>query len=186
MTADPAPPGNSTLQGVAGQLVTGVSIVVTLVDGEPLATTAGSVVVASMDPPLIAVLFRNGSRMDVALDLTKRFTVNVVNEADHGVARRFARHDRGQGWDAFSNVRGGERASSVPILRRAVAWLDCTVTQIIPIGDHRCFIGEVLDAGRDSTASPLAYYRGRFRGLGEALAPVGWNSLDTIDLTSSW
>ncbi|MGH2616161.1 MAG: flavin reductase family protein, partial [Thermomicrobiales bacterium] len=58
--------------------------------------------------------------------------------------------------------------------------------QTIPIGDHRCYIGEVLDLDRSDAAAPLVYYRGRFRGLGPAIAPAPWVIIDTADLTAVW
>ena len=166
--------------------MTGVSVVVTMDDGEPLATTAGSVVVASWDPPLLAVLFQTGSRMDSALHGCGGFTVNVLGEADHGLARLFARPDREPGWAALSGAGFLRRDPSPPVLQGAVAWADCAVTQTIPIGDHTCFAGEVLETASHDGAGPLAYYRGRFRALGTAVAPAAWTTVEAADLTTAW
>ena len=173
-------------RGVAGQIATGVSVVVTLADGEPLATTVGSVVAASWDPPLLAVFLRAGSRLEAALDGSHRFTVNVLGEADHGLARRFAQRGRAQGWAALAGVPLLRRDPAPPAFACAVAWVDCAVVQSIPIGDHRCFVSEVLDADRDAGAPPLIYYRGRFRRLGTAVAPAGWVRPGIVDLAAVW
>jgi flavin reductase (DIM6/NTAB) family NADH-FMN oxidoreductase RutF len=185
VSPNPRQPRPDAFRGVAGQLVTGVSVVVTLVAGEPFATTAGSLVAASWDPPLLAVFFQTGSQMSKALDDAGRFTVNVLGEADHGLARRFARPDREHGWAAFSGIHLQRRDPSPPRLSNAVAWADCTVAHVIPIGDHRCYVGEVLDSTRHGGA-PLTYYRGRFRALGPALTPATWLDLDLSDLTMTW
>jgi flavin reductase (DIM6/NTAB) family NADH-FMN oxidoreductase RutF len=124
--------------------------------------------------------------MDEALAASGRFTVNVLGEADHSLARRFSRPDRGQGWASFSGVPLLRRDPSPPVLSRAVAWADCAVVQAIPMGDHCCYAGEVLDAGRDETAPPLAYYRGRLRALGPAIAPTTWATTGIADLTAVW
>jgi flavin reductase (DIM6/NTAB) family NADH-FMN oxidoreductase RutF len=174
------------IRGVAGRLVTSVSVVVTMVDGEPLATTAGSAVVASWDPPLLAVLFESGSRMEAALEQCDRFTVNVLGETDHGLARGFARPDRELGWAALSGAEFLRRDPCPPVLPAAVAWADCAVVQRIPIGDHCCFVGEVLEAMARDEAAPLAYSRGRFRALGGAVAPAAWTAVDAADLTTIW
>ena len=139
-------------RGLAGRLVTGVSIVVTLADGEPLATTAGSIVAASWEPPLLAVFFHTGSRMDVALAGSGRFTVNLLGEADHGLARRCARPDRGHGWDAFAGIGIERRNPSPPVIASAIAWADCSVVRAIEMGDHRCYVSEILDLGRNGAA----------------------------------
>jgi flavin reductase (DIM6/NTAB) family NADH-FMN oxidoreductase RutF len=174
------------MRGFAAQLTTGVSVVVTLVDGEPFATVAGSVVAASWNPPLLAVFFRAGSRMASALDRAGRFTVNILGEADHGLAHRFARPDREQGWAALADVLRPRPHPSPPILPAVIAWAECAVTQSLPTGDHHCYVGEVLDLDRRSDAAPLVFYRGRLRRLGAAVAPVDWAAVDASDLAAVW
>jgi flavin reductase (DIM6/NTAB) family NADH-FMN oxidoreductase RutF len=166
--------------------MTAVSLVVTLVEGEPSAATAGSVVAASWHPPLLAVLFKNGSRIETAIASSGRFTVNVLGETDHGLARRFARLDRASGWDAFASLPLRRRDPAPPIFASGVAWADCAVVQSFPIGDHHCFIGEVLEMESGESDSPLAYYRGRLRALGPAVAPASWTTVDELDLTGAW
>ena len=165
---------------------TSVSVVVTMVDGEPFATTAGSVVAASWQPPLLAVFFQAGSRMAAALDWSGRFTVNVLGEAGHGLARRFARPGREQGWAALRDVALYRRDPAPPVLVDAAAWIDCATARTIPLGDHVLYVGAVRDLGRDGAAAPLAYYRGRFRGLGPAIAPATWTAIDVADLQAVW
>ena len=157
-----------------------------MVDGEPFATTAGSVVVASWDPPLLTVLFQTGSRMEATLERCDRFTVNVLGETDHGLARWFARPDRERGWAALAGAGFLRRDPSPPTLPGAVAWADCALVQTIPIGDHCLFVGEVLESATRDEAAPLAYYRGRFRALGGVVAPAAWTAVDAADLTTVW
>ncbi len=178
-----APP---VFAGFAGHLVTGVAVVVTLEDGEPIATTAGSVVAASWEPPLLAVFFRSGSRMAAALDRSPRFTVNLLGEAGHGLAHRFARPDRDQGWVALADIGLRRRDPSPPVLDSAIAWAECATVQTIPTGDHRCYVGDVLALDRNDAATPLAYFRGRFRTLGPAIAPAAWTPLAATDLSAVW
>jgi 3-hydroxy-9,10-secoandrosta-1,3,5(10)-triene-9,17-dione monooxygenase reductase component len=176
----------TAFHGLAGGLVTGVSVVVAMIEGEPLATTAGSVVAASWDPPLLAVFFRADSRAASALDAAARFTVNVLSEADHGLAHRFAHPDRSQGWKALADIAFHRRDPAPPVLRSAAAWAECAVTQTLPTGDHRCYIGHVLDCERRVEAAPLVYYRGRLRGVGNAVAPAHWSAVDIGDLAAVW
>ena len=186
MVADARHDREQAFRAVAGQLVTGVAIVFALDEGEPFATTVGSVVAASWDPPLLAVFLAAGSRLDAALQRSGRFTVNVLGEADHALARRFARPDRRHGWAALGDVQLWRRDPAPPVLSRAAAWVDCAVTQAIPVGDHRCYVGEALAMDRDRSVTPLVYYRGRLRGLGPAVAPAGWSSLELAELASTW
>lgn len=180
------PASGQAFRGLAGCMATGVSVVVAIVDGEPLATTAGSVVAASWDPPLLAVFFRAGSRAASALDAAARFTVNVLGETDPGLAHRFAHPGRGQGWETLADVAFDRRDPAPPVLRTATAWADCAVVQTLPTGDHRCYIGNVLDLGRSSDISPLVLYRGRLRAIGMAVTPAAWADVDASDLAAVW
>jgi flavin reductase (DIM6/NTAB) family NADH-FMN oxidoreductase RutF len=173
-------------RGTAGQIASGVAIVITMAAGEPHAATASSGVVASLDPPLLAVFFSIGSRMHDCLARSGSFTVNLLSRGDHGLARRFANPARPSGWAGFSGVDVLEREIGPPILAQAAAWFDCRVRQVVSMGDHDCFVGEVVACGRDPDAPPLLYYRGRFHGLGPAVAPAPWSTLDRSDLIADW
>jgi 3-hydroxy-9,10-secoandrosta-1,3,5(10)-triene-9,17-dione monooxygenase reductase component len=183
---DSQPTPEQQFRGVAGRLPTGVSVVVTLVAGEPLAATASSVVAASWSPPLLAVLFSHGSRIETAIAQAGRFTVSVLGETDHGLARRFARSDRSQGWDAFADLPLQRRDPGPPVLTSGIVWADCVVVQAVSMGDHHCFVGEVLETASGETDTPLIYYRGRLRALGPAVAPATWTTIDEHDLTGAW
>ena len=180
------PDAARAFRGFAGQVVTGVSVVVVMSDCEPMATTVGSLVAASWEPPLLAMMLQAGSRLDAALGIGGQFTVNLLGETDHGLARRFARPGRDQGWAAFAGIRLRRRDPLPPVFAAAVAWAHCAVTEVIPIGDHRCHVGEVREAERDDALSPLIYYRGRFRGLGTAVAPAAWSPTEAADFAAVW
>ena len=173
-------------RGAAGQVASGVAIVIAMVGREPHAATASSGVVASLNPPLLAVFFSLRSRMHDYLAQSGSFTVNLLDRADHALARRFANPARPSGWAGFSGVEILQREIEPPILAQATAWFDCRVRQVVAMGDHRCFVGEVVECGRDPDAPPLLYYRGRFHGLGPAVAPTPWSTLDRSDLIADW
>jgi flavin reductase (DIM6/NTAB) family NADH-FMN oxidoreductase RutF len=175
-----------TFRGAAGQIASGVAVVMTMVDGEPHAATASSGVVASLDPPLLAVFFSTGSRMHECLAQGGGFSINLLGQSDHRLARRFANPARASGWAGFASVELSRRDFAPPILAQAAAWFDCRVREVVPMGDHGCFVGEVVECGRNPDQSPLLYYRGRFHGLGPPVAPAPWSPLDRIDLVADW
>jgi flavin reductase (DIM6/NTAB) family NADH-FMN oxidoreductase RutF len=175
-----------TFRGAAGQVASGVAIVIAMVDGEPHAATASSGVVASLDPPLLAVFFSLRSRMHDCLSQSDSFTVNLLSQADHGLARRFANPARPSGWAGFSGVDVLKREIEPPILAQASTWFDCRVRQVVAMGDHSCFVGEVVECGRDPDATPLLYYRGRFHSIGAPVAPTPWSTFARSDLIADW
>jgi flavin reductase (DIM6/NTAB) family NADH-FMN oxidoreductase RutF len=173
-------------RGVTAQFPSGVAIVITIAAGEPHATTASSFVAVSAEPPLVAVFFAAGARMGGFLQASRRFTINVIGVADHALARRFARPDRPTGWSGLGGVELTRRDPDPPVLAQAAAWLDCAVRDVLPLGDHVCFVGEPLAMGRDPEARPLLYYRGRFHQLGPSAAPALWSDLSRDDLCADW
>src|SRR5687768_3834456 len=113
-------PGQA-FRGAARQIASGVAIVITMVEGEPHAATASSGVIASVDPPLLAVFFSIGTRMHESLVQSGRFTTNLLGQPDHALARRFANPARSSGWAGFSGVELLQRDLAPPILARAAA-----------------------------------------------------------------
>ena len=180
------PDPREEFRGVAGQFASGVAVVIALTEAGPHATTASSFVAVSPEPPLVAVFFATAARMHDQMTRGGRFSVSILREADHGLARRFARPDRPTGWPGLAGVELSHRDPAPPVLAQAVAWLDCAVVQVVPMGDHGCFVGEVLAMARDPAARPLVYYRGRLHQLGPPAAPPAWSTLDRTDLAADW
>ncbi len=175
------------LRGVAGQIAGGVALVTTIAEGgEPHATTASAFLTVSSDPPLVAVFFANATRMHAFLRESGSFSVSVLRRGQHEIARRFARPGRPTGWIALSGLSIVHRDPRPPILADALAWLDCSVVQLVPMGDHGCFVAEVLAFDRVPEGEPLLYYRGRFHTLGGPAAPASWAPLERSDLAAEW
>lgn len=183
--ATPTDP-DGEFRGVAGQFASGVAVVIAMADGGPHATTASSFVAVSAEPPLIAVFFATAARMHGLMTPGVRFSVSILPEADYGLARRFARPNRPTGWPGLDGVELRRRDPEPPVLAHAIAWFDCAVSEVVPMGDHGCFVGEVRAMGRDPAGEPLLYYRGRLHRLGAAAAPPAWARLDRTDLAADW
>jgi DNA-binding GntR family transcriptional regulator len=85
------------------------------------------------------------------------FGVNILSE-DHGdLAERFAAPRR----DKFEGLEISEGPSGVPMLREALARLECRVKEEVEGGTHAVFMAEV-ERAEASQGAPLAYFRGRF------------------------
>ena len=56
-------------------------------------------------------------------------------------------------------------ALGVPVLKDALAELECTIVHAYPAGDHTIFVGrvEAAEARGDGGLHPLLYYRGKYR-----------------------
>jgi flavin reductase (DIM6/NTAB) family NADH-FMN oxidoreductase RutF len=136
-------------------------------DGEDVGMTATAFLSVSLDPPLVMVSLRNGSRMDDLLDEQPLWGVSVLSESQRHIAGRFAMKGRISDRLLFEDipyVRG--EVSGAPLVGGALATLECRTEQRIPAGDHTLVIGRVLTARVPSAeGGPLTYFRGRYRQL---------------------
>lgn len=172
--------------GMAGQFTGEVAVVIGVWQGEPRAATTSAVMPVSFSPPLMAVCCAEHARMRTRLRPCKRFSINMLAERDHTVARQRAQSGRTGGWERLASVDLTRRKSAAAVLAQSVAWLDCEVQHSIPTGDDSCVVGRVLVVDRTPEAVPLAYYRGRFHRLGESVAPAPWRVPDANDLVADW
>ncbi|QJT02488.1 flavin reductase [Streptomyces asoensis] len=137
-------------------------------DGEDVGMTATAFMSVSLDPPLVLVSLRTGSRMDDLLDEQPLWAVSVLSESQRHIAGRFAMKGRISDRLLFEDIpyARGEVAGA-PLVGGALATLECRTEQTVTAGDHTLVIGRVLTASVPSAdGGPLMYFRGRYRQLG--------------------
>ncbi|SOE73101.1 NADH-FMN oxidoreductase RutF, flavin reductase (DIM6/NTAB) family [Streptomyces sp. OV198] len=136
--------------------------------GEDVGMTATAFLSVSLDPPLVMVSLREGSRMDDLLDEQPLWAVSVLSESQRHIAGRFAMKGRISDRLLFEDipyVRG--EASGALVVGGALATLECRTEQRVAAGDHTLVIGRVLAASVPSgDGGPLLYFKGRYRQLG--------------------
>jgi flavin reductase (DIM6/NTAB) family NADH-FMN oxidoreductase RutF len=132
--------------------------------GEDVGMTATAFMSVSLEPPLVLVSVRVGSRMDELLERQPRWAVSVLSESQRHIAGRFAMRGRISDRLLFEDIsyyRGEE--SGAPILGGALAILECETEQRVPAGDHTLLIGRVMTARTPSAdGGPITYFRGRY------------------------
>ena len=145
---------------VMGHFATGVAVVTaTTASGEPCGLTANAISSVSLDPMLVLVCVERTADTEPVIRNGGSFAINILpEERGEVLARRFAELDSG---DRFSGVAYRSGSTGAPILDRALAWLDCSVHEALPGGDHTIFIGRVV-AGDADEGTPLIYYRGGY------------------------
>ncbi|MEE1929666.1 flavin reductase family protein [Streptomyces sp. TRM 70351] len=130
--------------------------------------TATAFVSVSLDPPLVLLSVRTGSRMDEVLERAPLWAANLLAEDQRPVAGRFSMKGRLSDRLLFSelpHVRG--EASGAPLVDGALAALECRTEQRHTAGDHTLLVARVVTAAVPSGPSgPLTYYQGRYRTLG--------------------
>lgn len=136
--------------------------------GEDVGMTATAFLSVSLDPPLVLVSLRNGSRMDDLLAEVPVWAVSLLSESQRHIAGRFAMKGRISDRLLFADVpwtRGEE--SGAPLMGGALATLECRTENRVVAGDHTLVIGRVVTAALPTAdGGPLTYFRGKYRHLG--------------------
>nr|WP_078066877.1 flavin reductase family protein [Streptomyces jeddahensis] len=136
--------------------------------GDDVGMTATAFMSVSLDPPLVLISLREGSRMDDLLAEQPLWAVSILSESQRHIAGRFAMKGRVSDRLLFEDipyVRG--EASGALLVGGALATLECRTEQRVSAGDHTLVIGRVLTATVPSAdGGPLTYFRGRYRQLG--------------------
>ncbi|HEV2591398.1 MAG TPA: flavin reductase family protein [Gaiellaceae bacterium] len=150
---------DEVFRDVIGNFATGITIVTAADSGQQYGTTVSAVCSLSLEPPMLLVCLNRTSRTMAVVDRTRHFAVNILGVGQGELARAFAT-DRD---DKFDDVEFDEGQFGVPLLRDAIAHIECTVRETATGGTHTVFFGEVQRAERFE-GEPILYYRGQ----------VGW------------
>ncbi|WP_285570758.1 flavin reductase family protein [Actinoallomurus iriomotensis] len=148
---------------VAGRFATGITVVTTVTDGVAHAMTVNAFTSVSLDPVLVLFCPEKAARFHDAVIAAGVWAVSVLGEEAEEASRWFATRGRelsGQ-LDGWTSRRG--RHTGAPILRGAIAAIECRTHAVHDGGDHSIVVGEVLGVGRpDPDGSPLLYYDGGY------------------------
>src|SRR5688572_16803933 len=160
VAARPSSVDPSEFRRVMGHFPTGVAIVTTaLEDGSACGLTVNAFCSVSLVPPLVLVCIERTAQSHECILASGAFAVNLLEGArGETLSRRFADKFAEGRFDAVAYRFG---ILGCPLLEEALAWLECTVTQVVAAGDHTIFVAEVVDASAHE-GSPLVYYRGGY------------------------
>jgi len=147
-----------------GRYSTGV-VVATVVDeyGDPHGITINSFTSVSLAPPLVLICLDHRARILQHFRPGVHFGINVLNEYQREISDYFASSKR----DRFNGIDWKPGGTGVPLLPRGLAFLECSIRNRVPAGDHDIVIGEVLSATIEE-GRPLIYYASGYRKLDPA------------------
>ena len=148
-------PDIETINKVTWQIPNALCLVGSRSGDEWNGMTQSWVTQVSMSPVLIAIsvdatavtnrLIRNGGS----------FSVNLWDQSDTRVFVKFSKPAVREG-DTLNGRPIREGVTGAPIFAEAVAYIECNVVNIVELGSHDLFIGEIVDAGfhegREGTA----------------------------------
>jgi flavin reductase (DIM6/NTAB) family NADH-FMN oxidoreductase RutF len=157
--------GADVFRQIMGHWASGVTIVATPgKDGKPYGLTVSSFTSVSLDPVLILVCLDNRISGLQAFKDSGKFGVSILADGQQDLSTLFAKKDTVRPPELYFTGTTG-----VPLLKGALATLECETWKMYDGGDHTILVGRV-DAGEFGSSeegkSPLLYCRGKYAKLG--------------------
>jgi flavin reductase (DIM6/NTAB) family NADH-FMN oxidoreductase RutF len=153
-----------------GCFATGVTIVTVDLDGEVHGMTANAFASVSLDPLLLLVCVDRNARTHAHLHAKKRFGINILAQHQGRISEYYAlpecTHERAE---EEAGARFDRTGHGTPVLRGALAYLECKLQSTQEAGDHTIFIAEVEEVVVRQ-GEPLLFFRGKYRKIREEVA----------------
>jgi flavin reductase ActVB len=141
-----------------GRLATGVTIVMTEIEGRPWGLTVSACCSLSMEPPLILISLATKAASTQAIINNERFSVSVLAEDQIEVAKSGAKAGAPKFFEEFVESKGNFNYN----VKNALANIHCRVEQTVTAGDHTIFIGFVENVVLGEAKSPLLHFNRQF------------------------
>lgn len=139
----------------------GVTIVTAAHGGSQHGMTVSSFTSVSLEPPLIIISLHTESRTHNLVMASGTFAVNILGADQRELSERFAGRLESE-LNRFEGLDADTLATGAPLLKGALANLDCRVRQVIPVGMNTLFLAEVVAVRGDGAGRPLLYHNHRY------------------------
>lgn len=143
---------------VLGRFCTGVTVVTSMSNGEPVGMTCQSFSSVSLTPPLVLFCPAKTSRAWPLMQRAGHFCVNLLADGQSELSNGMAT----KGANKFEGVSWSPSKTGAPLLDGVLGYVDCTIHAVHEAGDHYIVIGRVQDLGFTGVEEPLLFYRGRY------------------------
>lgn len=156
--SDPSLVDPDQFRKVLSHWATGVAVVTSMHEGAPVGLAVTSFTSVSLDPPLVLFCADKGSRSWPKIEASGKYCVNLLRHDQEHVSNNFA----GKAEDKFADIDWSPSEQGSPVLGDALGWIDCTLFDVVEVGDHFLAIGQVLDAYHDEDGHPLLFFRSKY------------------------
>ncbi len=152
----------STLREAFGHFPSGVVAIAAEVGGTRHGLAASTFVPVSLEPPLVSFCVQNTSTTWPRLKDLPMLGISVLGEAHDEAARTLA----AKTGDRFAGLETVSTDSGAVFIKGTGLWLESSVEQLIPAGDHTIVVLRVNEVTIDAEVAPIVFHRSGFRRLG--------------------
>jgi flavin reductase (DIM6/NTAB) family NADH-FMN oxidoreductase RutF len=145
------------------QFATGVTVVTSppLAGRPPVGVTISSFTSVSLNPPMILWCLDRTADSFPVFRQVDTFAVSVLGAEQEALSRHFSL----SGGNKTGGVPLEPGSAGAPLIKGALAHVECRKSAEYDGGDHVIFLGEVT-AVRTRPGEPLLYFRSTYSGLG--------------------
>ncbi|MBV7699686.1 flavin reductase family protein [Streptomyces sp. TRM70350] len=164
-TVSRVPMTTSSLRETLSRFATGV--IVLSVGGDNIhGMTANAFSSVSLEPPKVLCCVSHSAVMHKSIISAQHFGISVLGAEQEHLARHFADKNRPLGHEQFSGFdwTPGPVTRS-PLMKGALAWLECELAEYHDSGDHSIFIGDVVNASSSAGTAGLLFFNGEFQPI---------------------
>ncbi len=134
----------------------GVYVITSIWGNRGAGMTAAWVTRVAASPPAMLVAIHVGSFTGEVIKHSGWFVINILDKTQSMLALRFGQgssrdQDKFNGLGLLTSLHGQ------PALKDALAYLECKIISIPKVGDHRLFIGEIMEEQKLREGFPLVY-----------------------------
>jgi flavin reductase (DIM6/NTAB) family NADH-FMN oxidoreductase RutF len=169
VSADPVDPDAvdaRNFRRVAGRFTTGICVATTREGDVDHAMTVSAFNSVSLDPLLVLICVEKITRFYEAVLGSGLWAVSMLCEDAEEEARWFAEKARPTGGQMADYACRPGPVTGMPVLKRAMAVIECRTRAVYDGGDHDILLGEVVGLWSDpAPRRPLLYFEGGYRQL---------------------
>jgi flavin reductase (DIM6/NTAB) family NADH-FMN oxidoreductase RutF len=152
----------TTLREAFGHFPTGVVAIAAEVEGLRVGLAASTFVPVSLEPPLVSFCVQNTSETWPKLKDLPYLGISVLGESHDEAVRTLA----AKTGDRFAGLQTVSTDSGAVFVEGTSVWLESSIEQLIPAGDHTIVILRVSDITVHPDVPPIVFHRSTFRRLG--------------------
>jgi len=144
----------------------GITVVTSVVGEQRAGVTVSSFTSVALEPPTILVCLQNHIETYRLIRESGLFAASILKSDQSRWSKQFAGFVQlPEGADRFYGVETRQAVTGAPILTEAVAWMDCRLSAVYPVGTTGIMVGEVVAAGHLEGETPLVYHNRTYYDL---------------------
>ncbi|GAB2459134.1 flavin reductase family protein [Jatrophihabitans fulvus] len=156
------------LRSAFARFPSGVLAVCALDGTTPVGMAASSFVPVSLEPPLVSFCAALTSRTWTTLRTLPRLGLSVLADSHEAASRALSRREG----DRFGELTWSADDGAV-FIDSAALWLDCSLEEEMPAGDHVIAVMRVHRLAFDPQVDPLVFHGSRYRRLWDGDPALG-------------